>query len=40
MAVKETIKEKLVEFILNLTDKECEIIVLALNDTEKEKEQP
>ena len=36
-AVEDTpTKEKLIEFIHNLTDEECEIIIKAL----KEKEQP
>lgn len=36
-AVEQTsIKEQLIEFIHNLTDEECEIIIEAL----KEKEQP
>lgn len=38
MAVTEkTTKEKLIEFILNLTDEECKIIISVLD---KEKEQP
>lgn len=32
-----TTKEKLIEFILNLTNEECDIIISELN---KEKEQP
>ncbi len=35
---KMTANEKLIEFILNLTDEECEIILSRLNN--KEKEQP
>lgn len=35
-AEQTTTKEKLIEFILNLTNEECEIIINAL----KEEEQP
>jgi hypothetical protein len=36
---KVTTKEKLIEFIHNLTDQECEFIISSLYNLEKEKEQ-
>jgi predicted transcriptional regulator len=34
---KTTIKEKLIEFILNLTDEECKLFISVLNETKKEQ---
>lgn len=34
---KMTAKEKLIEFIHNLTDEECKIIISSLSETQKEQ---